>query len=226
MRVGLVVAAGGDGRRMGGVRKQYRELLGEPVLLRALRPFLAVPDLHAIVVALPPEDAEAPPAWLAGLDPRLRVVAGGIDRTGSVRAALAVLPPDCDTVLVHDAARPLVMGDVIERVLRAAAGGVSVLAAQPVADTVKQVDAERRVQATLDRARLWRAQTPQAFPRQLLLEAHERAEAEGVAATDDAALVERLGHPVIVVEGSPENLKITHPLDLVLAEAVLRGRAG
>ena len=224
--VGVIVAAGGSGRRMGGVRKQYLELLGEPILLRALRPFLAHPAVRWVVVALPAEDAADPPEWLAALDPRVRLVAAGAERTDSVRCALEALPAPCEIVLVHDAARPLVTREVIERTLSAARPDRAVVAAVPVEDTVKQVDADGRIVATLDRSRLWRAQTPQAFPRRALEEAHAAAAARGLSATDDAALVEASGLPMVVVEGSAENFKITGPLDLLLAEAVLRSRDG
>ncbi len=223
--VGVVIAAGGAGRRMGGVRKQYLELLGEPVLLRAIRPFLSHPAVRWVVVALPADDAANPPAWLSDHDARVRLVAGGAERTDSVRAALAALPGACELVLVHDAARPLVTEDVIERTLAAVGPDRAVVAAVPVEDTVKEVDAGGRILATLDRARLWRAQTPQAFPRRVLEEAHAAAAASGLSATDDAALLEAAGVPVVVVQGSPENFKITGPLDLLLAEAVLRARA-
>ncbi len=223
-RVAVIVAAGGTGRRMGDVRKQYLELLGEPVLIRALRPFLRQPAVRWVVVALPPGDAAQPPAWLAGLDARVRVVAGGAERTDSVRAALAAVPEQAEIVLVHDAARPLVSEEVITRVLTAAAAGVAVVPVVPVEDTIKEVDDEGRVRATLERARLRRVQTPQAFPRALLVEAHRRALAEGLAATDDAALVERIGGTIVAVEGSSENLKITSAADLVVAEALLRAR--
>lgn len=226
-RTALVVAAGGSGRRMGDVRKQYLELLGEPVLVRALRPFLAHPAVEWVVVALPPEDAARAPAWLLDLDPRVRVVAGGAERTDSVRAALAAVPEEAAIVLVHDAARPLVSGDVLARVLDAAASGVGAIPVVPLEDTIKEVDAAGRVLATLERARLRRVQTPQAFPRALLVEAHRHALAEGVGATDDAALVERIGGTIVAVEGSPENLKITSARDLLIAEALLRAsRAG
>ena len=224
--VGVIVAAGGSGRRMGGVRKQYLELLGEPILLRALRPFLAHPAVRWLVVALPAEDAADPPEWLAALDPRVRLVAGGAERTDSVRSALEALPAACEIVLVHDAARPLVTPEVIERTLSAAGPDRAVVAAVAIEDTVKQVDVDGRVVATLDRSRLWRAQTPQAFPRRALEEAHAAAAARGFSATDDAALVEASGLPIVVVEGSADNFKITGPLDLLLAEAVLRSRDG
>jgi len=226
MRAAVIVPAAGSGRRLGGVRKAYLELAGEPLLVWALRPFLAHPAIEWAVVALPAEDAAEPPSWLVLLDPRVRVVAGGAERTDSVRAALAAVPPECDVVLVHDAARPLVTGDVVERVLAAVSAGTSAIAAVPVEDTVKEVEPDGGIARTLERGRLWRAQTPQAFPRALLAEAHRSALADGVVATDDAALVERLGARVIAVQGSPENFKVTGPLDLPLAEAILRRRDG
>ena len=226
-RVALVVAAGGSGRRMGGaigVRKQYLELAGEPVLVHALRPFLALPELRWVVVALPRQDAGDPPDWLVQLDARLRVVAGGAERTDSVRAALSAVPPEADVVLVHDAARPLVTLDLIARVIEAAWAGSAAIPGVAVEDTIKEVDESGTVLGTVDRGRLRRVQTPQGFRRELLLEAHRRAQADGAAATDDAALVERIGGRVVVVEGSAENVKITGPQDLVLAEAILRRR--
>ncbi len=225
-RVALVVAAGGSGRRMGGVRKQYMELAGEPILLHSLRPFLALPEVQWVVVALPPDDAADPPAWLVQLDARVRVVAGGAERTDSVRAALAAVPLDAEVVLVHDAARPLVTGEVIRRVIDAVVADVAVIPGVSVEDTIKVVDDSGRVVETLERERLRRVQTPQGFPRELLLEAHRRALAEGVGATDDAGLVERSGGRVLAVAGSADNIKITGPNDLAVAEAILRRRGG
>ena len=224
VRAAVVVAAGGTGRRMGGVRKQYAELLGEPILLHSIRPFLAHSSIVSAVVALPPDDAADPPSWLTGLDERVTVVAGGAERGESVHRGLQAVPDSVDVVLVHDAARPLVTTEVIDRALREAATGVGAVVGVPVTDTLKQVDATRRVVATPDRSVLWAAQTPQAFPRTLLLEAYERAEKEGFRATDDAALVERYGGNVVMVEGAPDNLKVTRPADLIVAEALLRAR--
>jgi 2-C-methyl-D-erythritol 4-phosphate cytidylyltransferase len=218
----VVIAAGGAGRRMGGVRKQYLELLGEPVLVHALRPFLAHPAIGWAVVALPEEDLADPPAWLPGLDPRIILVAGGAERGDSVRLALEAVPEEAELVLVHDAARPLVERAVIDRALTAALAGVGAVAAVPLADTLKEVDAEGRITGTPDRSRFWRAQTPQAFPRRILLDTARRALADGYEATDDAALVEHYGGTVIVVEGSPANLKVTTPADIVVAESLLR----
>lgn len=225
VRAAVVVAAGGAGRRMGGVRKQYLELLGEPVLVHALRPFLAHPAVGWVVVAVPAEDLDDPPGWLTGLDPRIRLVAGGAERGDSVRRALEAVPEGADVVLVHDAARPLVTTAVIDRVIAAAAEGVGAIAAMPVTDTLKEIGAGGQILATPDRSRFWRAQTPQGFPRPLIAEAYRRAEAEGVQGTDDAALVEWFGGTVVVVEGSPENLKVTNPQDLIVAEALLRARS-
>jgi 2-C-methyl-D-erythritol 4-phosphate cytidylyltransferase len=203
----------------GGVRKQYMEVGGEPILLRAVRAFVEHPDVGSVVVVLPPEDAASPPAWL--LDLGVTIVAGGEERGDSVWNGLLATPEDAEAVLVHDGARPFVTADVIGRVLEAARSGAA-LAALPVTDTLKEVAADGTVVATPDRARFWQAQTPQGFPRAVILEAHRRARAEGVRATDDAALCERYGIPVRVVEGAADNLKVTRPADLAVAEALAR----
>jgi 2-C-methyl-D-erythritol 4-phosphate cytidylyltransferase len=203
----------------GGVRKQYMEVGGEPILLRAVRAFTAHPGIGAVVVVLPAEDAASPPAWLLELG--VTIVAGGEERGDSVWNGLLATPEDAETVLVHDGARPFVTTDVIGRVLEAARSGAT-LAALPVTDTLKEVAADGTVVATPDRARFWQAQTPQGFPRAVILEAHRRARAEGVRATDDVALCERYGIPVRVVEGAADNLKVTRPADLAVAEALAR----
>ncbi len=224
-RAAVVIAAGGAGQRMGGVRKQYLELHGEPVLVHALRPFLAHPAIGWVVIALPAADLAEPPAWLTGLDPRIQLVAGGADRGDSVRRALEAVPEAAEVVLIHDAARPLVELEIIDRALAAALAGSGAVAAVPLTDTIKEVDVGRRIVATPDRRRYWRAQTPQAFPRRLLLDAYHRALADNFEATDDAALVEHYGGTVVVIEGAPENLKVTTPTDLIVADALLRARA-
>ncbi len=213
--------AAGAGRRMGGVRKTFLELGGQPVLLRAIRPFLETRGVECVAVALPPDQAAHPPAWLTGADARVRVVAGGATRGDSVAAAVAALPPGLEVVLVHDGARPLVTRGLVERCLRAAAAGRAVVAGVPAVDTLKEVDASGRVVRTPPRGRYWHAQTPQAFPRPLLERAYRRARENGVESTDDASLVELLGGEIEMVEGSPRNLKVTLPEDLVLAERLL-----
>jgi 2-C-methyl-D-erythritol 4-phosphate cytidylyltransferase len=203
---------------MGGRRKPFLELHGEPVLLHALRPFLSHSAVVALRVALSPDDAADPPDWLRGLDPRVGIVPGGATRSASVKAALDALG-DVDVVLVHDAARPLVTTAIIERCIAATAAGDGAVAGWPASDTLKVVDAERRVQATPDRTRIWHAQTPQAFPAELLRRAYAAWDAR--EATDDATLVERVGGRVVMVEGSATNLKVTRPEDVAIAEAIL-----
>jgi 2-C-methyl-D-erythritol 4-phosphate cytidylyltransferase len=222
--IAVVIAAGGAGRRMGGVAKPLLELSGQSMLERGIRPFLDRGDVHWVIIALPSDIAAAPPHWLM-TDSRIDVVAGGAERGDSVRNALAAVPMEADIVLVHDAARPLVSAEVIERCVAAAAGGRSAIAAIPVVDTIKEVDDGGRVVATPDRHTLFAAQTPQAFPAEVLRNAHARAAADRVSTTDDAALVARYGGTVIVVEGAPENLKITTPADLTIAAALLESRA-
>ncbi len=220
-----IVPAAGSGVRLGaGSPKSFVPLRGEPILLHTLRVLRAHPWIRSIVVALPAAAAAAPPRWLTELGPELRTVAGGAERRDSVERALAAVPEEAEIVLVHDGARPLVTRPILDRVLQAAARGVGAVAAIPMADTVKQVDPDRRVVATPDRGGLWRAQTPQAFPAAMIREAY-RAAPRDVAATDDAALVERIGGVVEVVDGSVENLKITRPADLELAEVILARRA-
>lgn len=217
--VAAVIVAGGSGRRMGGVPKQYLDLLGEPVLQRAIRPFLDHPRVGEVVVVLPEEDVAAPPEWLHRLP--LRIVAGGPERGDSVRSGLSALPGDVELALIHDGARPFVSADLIDRVIDGAAAG-GAIAAVPATDTMKEVDADGLIVRTLPRARIWQAQTPQGFPLASILGAHERARAEGWSETDDAALCERLGIPVAVVEGDRDNIKITRPGDLAVAEAIAR----
>jgi 2-C-methyl-D-erythritol 4-phosphate cytidylyltransferase len=212
-----IIVAGGSGRRFGGpVRKQYLAVGGQPVLLRAILPFLHHPRIHRVVVVLPAEDVDAPPPWLASLG--VARTAGGAERGDSVRAGLALVA-ESERVLIHDGARPFIDRDTIDRVLDAC-GEQGAIAAVPVTDTIKQVDAAGTITGTPDRSRLWQAQTPQGFPCAAITEAYRRAARDGVAATDDAALYERYAGPVRVVMGSPRNLKVTRPEDLLAAEAI------
>lgn len=218
MRAAVVVPAGGAGARMGGRRKQYLELAGEPVLLRALQPFLEHPQVEWVVVALPAEDMADPPFRLPQ---QVVVVPGGRERGDSVRAGLAVVPPEAEAVLIHDAARPLVTRALVDRVLEAVRPGQGAIAAIPVSDTLKKVASDGSVTETVDRAGLWQAQTPQGFPREMIASAYQRAAEDSIAATDDAALVERYGGRVVVVEGDVRNLKITRAQDLRTARSIL-----
>jgi 2-C-methyl-D-erythritol 4-phosphate cytidylyltransferase len=219
-RAAAVIPAGGAGSRMGqgSTPKQYLELAGEPILLRSLRPFLQHPEFEWVVVALPAADVPEPPSFLpAGV----MVVAGGETRGDSVRLALDAVPRSAEVVLVHDAARPLLSREVVDRVLSAIGADAGAVAAVPVVDTLKRVVEGGVVEGTMERAGLWRAQTPQGFPRAMLADAYARAFAEGVTATDDAALVERYGGRVVVVDGDERNIKVTRPEDLRLAETLL-----
>ena len=195
------------------------------MLLRALRPFTSHPAVCHTVVALPPADVARPPDWLACLQGgSLSVVAGGVERSDSVAAALVALPADCAIVLVHDAARPLIPRELIDAVIAVARQGFGAVPALPLTDTVKESDrdeGELRVVRTLPRQRLWRAQTPQGFTRPMLEAAYAAARREGATATDDAGLVERLGQVVRLVPGSPRNLKVTTEEDFRLAEQLL-----
>ena len=164
-----------------------------------------------------------------GHPPPVVWILGGDTRQESVRRGLDALPTVAEAVLIHDGARCLATPELLERcadaLRRALAAGEAVIAATPVTDTIKQVDSAWRITATPDRSRLWGAQTPQGFPVNMLRQAHGRALAEGWSVTDDAALFERLGLPVRVLEAPPSNIKLTTPFDLIVAEAVLRDRS-
>jgi len=230
--VGVVVVAAGAGVRAGpGEPKQFRPILGVPMLLRALRPFTAHPEVRHVVVALPPGYADRPPEWLRkARGERLAFVAGGAQRADSVRAALAALEPGAAVVLVHDAARPFVSRGTIDAVIARARANVGAVAAVPVSDTLKEVAegaprATPRVSRTVDRERLWRAQTPQGFPRPMLDAAYVQLgplRAGERVPSDDAEVCERAGFPVELVPDSPHNIKITTADDFRIAEALAR----
>lgn len=220
MTVGALVPAAGLGTRLGpGAPKALRELAGEPLLVHAVRGLRAAPSVGPVVVAAPAADVAQVQALLAAYD--VLVVAGGAERTDSVRLALAALDPAVELVLVHDAARCLTPPALVEAVVACLrAGAEAAVPVLPVGDTVKTVDGSTVV-ATVDRAALRAAQTPQGFRRDVLARAH--AAAAG-SVTDDAGLVEALGVAVTTVPGDEEAFKVTRPIDLLLAEAVLAGR--
>jgi 2-C-methyl-D-erythritol 4-phosphate cytidylyltransferase len=224
MRTVALVLAAGRGERLGSLLpKGFVPLAGRPLLLHALSALEAVAELERLVAVIPADAFELYRQALGGASASVKLappVAGGRERQDSVRAGLAALPPGIELVAVHDAARPLVRPDAVRRVLEAArATGAAILAA-PVRDTIKRVAAGRVVE-TPPRAECWAAQTPQVFRVEILREALAKAEAEGVVGTDDAQLVEALGVEVRVVPGDPDNLKITGPEDLALAERLL-----
>jgi 2-C-methyl-D-erythritol 4-phosphate cytidylyltransferase len=233
--VGAIVVAAGRGVRFGSeIPKQYVPIGGVPIVLRAVRPFTSHADVGHTVLVLPPQDIEHPPAFIRDLSAfsspsassALSIVAGGSHRGDSVRAGLGALRSECQVVLVHDGARPFVDSRIIDAVIGHARRGEGAVPAIPLSDTLKEVAADdpTRITRTRPRARLWRAQTPQGFPRAILEEAHARAGRMGRRATDDAALVEAMGVTVRLVPGSSNNIKITTPEDLALAELLTGGR--
>jgi 2-C-methyl-D-erythritol 4-phosphate cytidylyltransferase len=222
----VVIPAAGTGARMGGVRKPFMELCGEPILLHSLRPFLEHPQVQSVAIALGEEEFLNPPQWLEGLDSRILLVRGGASRGESVWAALQALPSSVDLVAVHDAARPLVTRAIIDRCIQGVRGTRGVVAGWPAVDTLKRLGEGGRIAATLPRDEVWHAQTPQIFPREILIRAYQEAARTGVSDTDDSALVERVGGEVVMVRGSAFNLKVTRPEDLAVAELYLREEAG
>ena len=219
-----IVAAAGRGTRFGrGRAKQFVELGGVPVIVHTLRRFERSETVGETVVVLPADETAAFVALAGryGLRKLARVVAGGATRGESIwRGLQAVRAATAGVVAVHDGVRPFVTPAEIDRVVRAAAETGAALLAAPATDTLKEVRG-CRVTRTLDRSAVWHAQTPQCFRFDLLRRAYESALAEGLDATDDSALVERLGVSVSVVEGSARNVKITRPEDLAVAEVLL-----
>lgn len=212
-----VVVAGGEGRRLGGVPKQFRPLGGRPLLAWSCARLRAHPGIADLVVVLPVELAADPPDWLAEFG--ARVVAGGESRQGSVRRGLGAASGEEGTVLIHDAARPFVSGDLVGRLLAAAESG-PVIPVLELCDAIKRIDGEARIAETLDRSRLRGAQTPQAFPLGLIRDLHAQAASGPGApgAPDDAALCEAAGVGVQTIPGERHALKITHTEDLEFAE--------
>ena len=220
-----LVPAAGSGRRFGGdVPKQYLHAAGKPLIGHALEALLAHPQMDGAVVALAADDPHWP-GWTTLHGKPVVTCVGGLERADSVLAALHALPENVAhdaLLLVHDAARPNVRGGDLSTVIAAAnAQRDGAILAAPVRDTLKASDADHRIEATVPRAGLWRALTPQAFRRDLLQRALQAAQAAGVTVTDEAMAVERLGlHPVLV-EGREDNLKVTTPADLALVEFLL-----
>ncbi len=217
MHVTAIIAAGGRGVRFGGaLPKQLLLLGGIPVLQRSVDAFVRHERITDIVVALPADLAAAPPPYVSGAGKRLIVVDGGERRQDSVARAFARVPPSADIVVVHDAARPLVSAELISRTIDAAVEHGAAIAAVQATDTVKRADQRRVIVDTIPRSEIFLAQTPQAFQASVLREALSAASV--TEATDEAALVERLGRRVVLVDGDARNVKITKPEDLAVAE--------
>lgn len=212
--VAVLVPAGGIGARLGRrTPKQFLALGRETILAATLRHFRRHPRVGAIVVAAPPAHVERTRRSLGRGGAALTVVAGGATRQESVWLALQAAPAAARTLLVHDAVRPFLTRALIDALIAAAERDGAAVCALPVAETVKRVR-DGLVEMTIDREGLWAVQTPQAFRAEVLREAHDKARRDGFVGTDEAMLVERLGHPVRVVPGLAENVKITTADDL------------
>lgn len=227
MRWAAVLVAAGRGARFGRP-KQFLELAGLPMVGWSIRTLLTMPEIEELVVATEPESIDQMCALIERLEPgcTAHVVCGGPSRQGSVYEGLKAVSHEFEAVLVHDGARPLVCVSDVRAGMREVREGRGALLAAPVVDTIKVVDQHsRRVNATLDRRTLWAAQTPQFALAAELRSAHERARRDGVAVTDDAELLERIGTEVVAVPATGENFKVTLPADVARAEMILRERA-
>lgn len=227
-KVVAVIPAGGTGKRMGSaIPKQFLMLGDVPLILHALLAFERAPSVVEVILVVPGDERDRALSEVVeryGLKKVLKVVAGGATRQESVYHGLKETDEQTEIVVVHDAVRPFVTEDLIERSVETARQDGGAVVAVPMKDTPKQVGADGKIQRTLERSGLWLAQTPQTFRRGILVEAYRRAEIDRLHATDDAALVERLSHQIGIVPGSWENIKITTPEDLVIAEAILTAR--
>ena len=226
MSIYAVVLAGGSGQRMGGKEnKVFLPLRGIPAIVRAIAPFSTLCKGVAVVARKGEEEEMEKILRRFGMERFvLAICAGGEDRQASVAQGLSALPEDADMVLIHDGARAMVTEQVIQNVIDSVREKGSGIAAVPVTDTIKRANQEGWVEETLPRESLFAMQTPQGFRLEDLRRAHEKAEAEGYRATDDAALLEYAGIPVQLCPGDRENLKLTTPMDRALAEMILRSR--
>ena len=224
-KVGVAILAAGESRRMGGMDKLFAEVAGKPLIAYCLEVFDRSPDIDSIAIATSPANVEPIRRMVAErrLDKVARVIRGGARRQDSALAALERLPDDVEIALVHDAARPFVDRRVIRDAIAAAREHGAAVAAVPVKDTIKVASEDMTIISTPLRDSLWSAQTPQSFERGLLLEAHASVSGD---VTDDASMVEAAGHAVKLFMGSYDNIKVTTPEDLYLAEAIARARAG
>lgn len=230
MNVEVMIPAGGAGKRMGGPSKQYLLLGGIHMLAHTLRVFQGMEDVSRIVLAVPLGDIRFVRDAIVqryGFSKVSDVVPGGRERQDSVRNGLRVLGqggiPN-DLVIIHDAVRPFITENLVSRAIRACRSHDAVVLGIPVKDTMKEATEKGFVRATLERKGLWMIQTPQVFRKGLILEAYRKADEEGFRGTDDASLVESMGVPVRIIQGSYENIKITTQEDLEYAEYLIARR--
>ncbi len=227
MRVTAIVPAAGRSQRMGSpTNKPFMLLQGIPIIVHTLKTLAAVEEIqHIIVVA---REDEVPLMEIVVKKHQIgkvkKIIKGGNERQESVALGVQEVPENTDLILVHDGVRPLVKRELVKEAIKAGHEYGAAILAVPVKDTLKWVGADKVVHSTLPRAAIWAAQTPQVFRYDVLMEAYAKASEEKFATTDDAALVERIGHKVYLVGGSYENFKITTSEDLLLAEALLSKR--
>ena len=224
MHISAIIAAGGQGRRMNSsVSKQFLNIKGHPILYYTLNKFEKMDELNSIVLVTGEADIDYTREKIVKRYrfKKVELVSGGKERQDSVYNGLRKLSPQTDIVVIHDGVRPFVPRQIIESSSAAAVEYKAVGVAVPVKDTIKVVDSDNTIKSTPDRSTLWAMQTPQTFHYDIIMKAYEKAMAEGFYGTDDTVLVERLGFPVKIIEGAYENIKITTPEDIVLAEAFI-----
>lgn len=223
MKVSAVVAAAGEGKRAGKARnKLYLHIKGKPVIIHTLLSLKKAEQITEIILVVATGEEELCQNILNRFHIKgITTTTGGNERQFSVANGLAKVSGDAELILVHDGARPLISSSIIAETINAACLHGAAVTAVPVTNTIKEEDGKGFVKSTLKRSHLWSVQSPQVFKPDLIKEAHRKAARDGFIGTDDAALVERLGHPVKIVEGSPENIKITTPQDLIIAREIL-----
>jgi 2-C-methyl-D-erythritol 4-phosphate cytidylyltransferase len=227
MRATAIIVGAGEGKRMGGtIPKSFLPIAGRPLVLRALDRCFSARSIEKVILVVADDEMQRTQAVMQNdlnFSHRPWVLqAGGATRQKSVRRGLEKLDSNCEIVVIHDAARPLVSASLIDRCVDEACRVDAVVVGVPVRNTIKIVSEDLWVQATPARNSLWEIQTPQVFRKELIVQAHDRAFRQAIDATDDATLVEQLGTPVLVVSGETTNIKITTPEDILLAEALLR----
>ncbi len=228
MTISGIIAAAGSGVRVGSEKNNlFLPLGGRPTIAWTLEAVGRSQGVDELIVVTREETVSALQTLIATLALPCRVsaiVPGGKERQDSVYEGLQQVHRSAEWVLIHDGARPLVTPETISATIRAAKETGAAVAARPLSDTVKSIKGDGTVDRTLDRGKLWTVQTPQVFRKEILLQAHARAQREGILATDDAALVEQAGHPVRLAETNETNLKITTPEDFPVAEAIMKSR--
>lgn len=224
MNTAIIVAAGKGTRMNAGMNKLFMLINGKPLLAHTLQIFQSCKAIDSIIIVTGREEMQLCKEQILdtyGFDKVDKLVCGGRERQQSVRNGIIELDENCSIVVIHDGARPIVSDDIIERCMEGAELYGAVSAGMPVKETIKLVNEEDFVEYTPERERVWITQTPQAFKKDIIREAHEIADIKGIKGTDDAFLVERMGIKVKMIEGSYENIKVTTPEDLIIAETIM-----